>query len=573
MIEPALGALLDYAREHGLITAEETAYTRNRVLEVLQISDYDLNAEVRTSSGQGVDALLGPLLDDAARRGLIDPDTTTRRDLWDTAIMGALVRPPSEVLRRFWDDYALSPQQATDTFHQQSVASNYIRTARTDRNITWRQATAYGVMDMTINLSKPEKDPRDIAAAADGVQGGYPACLLCRENEGYAGRADHPARQNLRLIGLELTGEPWFLQYSPYRYYNEHCIVLSEQHRPMRIDDAALRRLSEFTQILPHYLIGSNADLPIVGGSILSHDHFQGGRYEFAMDRAGAAWSEQRSDVAVEVLHWPLAVIRLTGSDDEVLQLAGAVLAAWREYSDPGRGVLSHSGSTPHNTITPIARRVPAGLRLDLVLRNNRTSADHPDGIYHPHARDSPGQEGEHRAHRGHGSGGPARPAGRRTRNCRRRLAARSRSCPTKRVHIPRCCRSCEQPRLPKTSGKRCEGPARPPARTSCGDSSTVMCSAGMRLLECRISWARCSRGGQDARAVATAAAHSLVVGRRATAATKKQAAPRKVPQLFQPSLAYSPVGSSCAPAADMPKNTEPSMLRAAIMCERPCSR
>ncbi len=387
MIEPALGALLDYAREHGLITAEETAYTRNRVLEVLQISDYDLDAEVRTSSGQGVDALLGPLLDDAARRGLIDPDTTTRRDLWDTAIMGALVRPPSEVLRRFWDDYALSPQQATDTFHQQSVASNYIRTGRTDRNITWRQATAYGVMDMTINLSKPEKDPRDIAAAADGVQGGYPACLLCRENEGYAGRADHPARQNLRLIGLELTGEPWFLQYSPYRYYNEHCIVLSEQHRPMRIDDAALRRLSEFTQILPHYLIGSNADLPIVGGSILSHDHFQGGRYEFAMDRAGAAWSEQRSDVAVEVLHWPLAVIRLTGSDDEVLQLAGAVLAAWREYSDPGRGVLSHSGSTPHNTITPIARRVPAGLRLDLVLRNNRTSADHPDGIYHPHAQ------------------------------------------------------------------------------------------------------------------------------------------------------------------------------------------
>jgi UDPglucose--hexose-1-phosphate uridylyltransferase len=390
MIESSVGDLLGYACREGLIQTEDVPYARNRILEVLRISDYDLAAEGPTTGDRGIDELLRPLLDDAAVRGLIDPDTTTQRDLWDTAIMGCLVAPPAEVDRRFWRDYAESPERATDRYHGESVASNYIRTGRTDRNITWTQPTPYGVMDMTINLSKPEKDPRDIAAAANSGGAGYPSCLLCRENEGYAGRADHPARQNLRLIGMELAGEPWYLQYSPYRYYNEHCIVLSEEHRPMSISAATFARLAAFTRVLPHYLVGSNADLPIVGGSILSHDHFQGGRYEFAMDRAAALWFGQRADVGIEILDWPLSVIRLYGADTQVLDLAAAILDTWRDYDDVPRGVLAHSDGVAHNTITPIARRVAGSLRLDLVLRNNRTSAEHPDGIYHPHAEIHP---------------------------------------------------------------------------------------------------------------------------------------------------------------------------------------
>ena len=390
MIEPALGALLDYAQAQGLIADRDRVYVRNRILEVLRIDDYDLAAEVSTDSAAQVDELLAPLLDDAAARGLITPDTVTQRDLWDTAIMGCFVPPPSVVAQTFWAGYQNDPVRATDVFHHEAVASNYIRVGRTDRNISWQQATDYGVMDMTINVSKPEKDPRDIAAAAGSSGAGYPQCLLCPQNEGYRGRADHPARQNLRLIGLELADEPWFLQYSPYRYYNEHCIVLSDEHRPMRIEDATFVRLAEFTRILPHYLIGSNADLPIVGGSILSHDHFQGGRYEFAMDRAGSDWSTMIGAVEVHVLHWPLAVLRLQGPDDKVLALSNRILGAWREYADPERGVFAFSGDTPHNTITPIARRQADALRMDLVLRNNRTSGEHPDGIFHPHAEIHP---------------------------------------------------------------------------------------------------------------------------------------------------------------------------------------
>jgi UDPglucose--hexose-1-phosphate uridylyltransferase len=390
MIETPLGDLLAYGVKTGLIEHGDVPYVRNRVLEVLAVSDYDLASEGTGGAGS-IDDLLAPLLDDAASRGLIDPDTAIQRDLWDTAIMGCFVQRPSWVQHRFWDDYAQSPQTATDRFHADAVASNYIRVTRTDRNVTWTYPSVYGELDMTINLSKPEKDPRDIiAAAASGPGASYPACLLCRENEGYAGRADHPARQNLRLIDLDLTGERWYLQYSPYRYYNEHCIVLSEEHRPMVISPATFRRLAQFTAVLPHYLAGSNADLPIVGGSILSHDHYQGGCYEFPMDRATTLWSEQRDGVTVSVLHWPLAVIRVTGADDAVLALADRVLAAWREHSDPGRGVLAYSGEVPHNTITPIARRVDGQLRLDLVLRNNRTSNEHPDGIYHPHAEIHP---------------------------------------------------------------------------------------------------------------------------------------------------------------------------------------
>jgi UDPglucose--hexose-1-phosphate uridylyltransferase len=396
MIEPALGRLLAAMRATGLIGPADIAYARNRVLEVLGVFDYDLGAEptgaVPAVATTDMDELLRPLLDDAARRGLIEPDTRTQRDLWDTAIMGCFVDSPSVVVRRFWDQYSHDPVAATDSFHQQAVASNYIRASRTDRNITWRQPTRYGVMDMTINVSKPEKDPRDIiASAAHGESAAaYPRCLLCRENEGYAGRADHSARQNLRLIPMNLAGQQWYLQYSPYRYYNEHCIVLSDEHRPMRVDRGTFERLSEFTSILPHYLVGSNADLPIVGGSILSHDHFQGGRFEFAMDRADQLWSATLRDVQVDVLKWPLSVIRLTGHDAPVIDYATDILAAWREYSDPDFALHAYSAGTAHNTITPIARRIGDQLRLDLVLRNNRTTDEHPEGLFHPHSEIHP---------------------------------------------------------------------------------------------------------------------------------------------------------------------------------------
>ena len=397
MIEPALGRLLEYALRTGLITSDDEAYARNRVLEVLGIEDYDLIAERRddlagplVGATSDIDHLLRPLLDDAAARGLIAPDTVTQRDLWDSAIMGCFVQRPSSVVRHFWNAYAVEPVEATDWYHQQAVASNYIRVSRTDQNISWRQPTVYGEMDMTINVSKPEKDPRDIIADAREHAAGYPQCLLCRQNEGYAGRADHPARQNLRLIPMELVGERWYLQYSPYRYYNEHCIVLSDEHRPMRIDRSTFKRLAAFTAMFPHYLIGSNADLPIVGGSILSHDHFQGGCFEFPMDRARRLWTQQRGDLQISVLDWPLSVVRLAGPDDPVIGQATEILAAWREYSDPAFGIQAVSHGVPHNTITPIARRTDGHLRLDLVLRNNRTTPAHPDGLFHPHAQIHP---------------------------------------------------------------------------------------------------------------------------------------------------------------------------------------
>lgn len=389
MIEGPLGDLLAYGIETGLIEAGDVPYVRNRVLEVLRIDDYDLTAE-RSGARGTIDELLRPLLDDAAARGLIDPDTTIQRDLWDTAIMGCFVQRPSETQHKFWEDYAISPERATQRFHAAAVASNYIRVTRTDRNVTWVHPSRYGDLDMTINLSKPEKDPRDIAAAVGAHESTYPACLLCRENEGYAGRPDHPARQNLRLVQMDLGGEAWFLQYSPYRYYQEHCIVLSDEHRPMAMNRATLQRLAAFTALFPHYIVGSNADLPIVGGSILSHDHYQGGRYRFPMDRAVTLWSQDRDGVLVEVLDWPLAVIRLRGDDADVLDLADRVLAAWRSYDDPAHQVAAFTGATAHNTVTPIARREAGALRLDIVLRNNRTSAEHPDGIFHPHAEIHP---------------------------------------------------------------------------------------------------------------------------------------------------------------------------------------
>ena len=304
--------------------------------------------------------------------------------------MGLLTPRPSAVIAKFRALYAESPEKATDWYYDFSRDTDYIRRYRIVKDLKWKAPTEYGELDVTINLSKPEKDPRAIAAAKSAKNTGYPACLLCREAEGYAGRGNYPARGNHRLIPLKLAGEDWYLQYSPYVYYNEHCIALSGVHRPMKVDRAAFRRLLEFVTLFPHYFIGSNADLPIVGGSILSHDHFQGGRYEFAMARAPIERALRFSgfdDVEAGIVRWPLSVIRLRGAESErLVALAGKILDAWRVYSDPDVGVLAETDGESHNTITPIARRRGADYELDLVLRNNLTTAEHPLGVFHPHA-------------------------------------------------------------------------------------------------------------------------------------------------------------------------------------------
>ncbi len=393
MIESSLGALYVYARARHILIDDNWVYARNRILEVLKVRDYDVSAEAQAirannASSQRIDDILEPLLDEAASRGLIDPNTRTQRDLWDTAVMGCFLGQPSEINDEFWCLHSQASGSATDYFHNLSVASNYIRVDRTDKNPQWTHDSRYGTVEITINISKPEKDPRDIAAEVGHESSGYPECLLCKENEGYAGGANHPARQNLRLIPMDLypiEGEDWLLQYSPYRYFNEHCIVLSPEHRPMLTNEVTLWRLAGFVDLFPHYLIGSNADIPIVGGSILSHDHFQGGAHEFPMDRASveAAWSID--GLRVEVLNWPLSVIRLTGAPDQVVARGSEILARWRDYDEPSYGIVAHSDDEPHNAVTPIARTVGSALRLDLVLRNNRTTPEHPFGIFHPH--------------------------------------------------------------------------------------------------------------------------------------------------------------------------------------------
>lgn len=336
-------------------------------------------------------ALLEPLLDAAAELGLIPDDTTTYRDLFDARIMGLLMPRPSETADKF---EALARERgivdATDWFYRLNIDSNYIRMDRIRKNGYWRHATGYGELEITINLSKPEKDPREIALLKSLPQSHYPKCLLCKENSGYAGRPDHPARQNIRLLPLELQGEEWFFQYSPYVYYNEHSIVLRGEHAPMRISPETFARLLDFVERFPHYFIGSNADLPIVGGSILNHDHFQAGRHVFPMEKAAVdAWRPHASEPGVRggIVKWPLSVLRLRATDREaLLRAADRVLDAWRGYSDAAADIAAHTGDTPHNTITPIARMRDDGeYELDLVLRNNRTSEEHPDGIFHPH--------------------------------------------------------------------------------------------------------------------------------------------------------------------------------------------
>ena len=383
-----ISRLLHYGLQRGLIALEDAAYAANRMLAQLHLREFTPQA-VEEELPYPAEPLAA-LCEYAAQAGLIDPDTQDARDQFDTELMNCLMPRPSEVVKKFYDLYREDKQAATDYYYGLSRASNYIRVDRIEKDRMWTAPTEYGDLVITINLSKPEKDPKAIAAAKNAPQSGYPKCALCRENEGYLGSANQAARGNHRLIPLELGGEPWFLQYSPYVYYNEHCIVLSREHRPMKVSRQSMARLLEFVTRLPHYFVGSNADLPIVGGSILTHDHFQGGHYEFPMAKAPVREKVDFpgfEDVEAGIVHWPMSVIRLRGKEpSRLVDLADKVLTAWREYSDENVDILAYTDGTPHNTITPIARRRGEDYELDLVLRNNRTTQEHPLGLFHPHA-------------------------------------------------------------------------------------------------------------------------------------------------------------------------------------------
>ena len=383
-----ISRLLEYGLQRGLIAPEDKAYAANRMLALLGLREFEpqpVEEELHTPVEP-----LERLCQFAAEAGLIEPDTRDGRDQFDTELMNCLMPRPSQVVREFYSLYEKDKQAATDYYYQLARSSNYIRVDRIEKDRMWTAPTEYGDLVITINLSKPEKDPKAIAAAKNAPQSGYPKCALCRENEGYLGSANQAARGNHRLIPLELGGEPWFLQYSPYVYYNEHCIVLSHEHRPMKVSRQSISRLLEFVTFLPHYFVGSNADLPIVGGSILTHDHFQGGRYEFPMAKAPIREKvcfPGFEDVEAGIVHWPMSVIRLRGKEAQrLVDLADKILTAWREYSDESAEILAYTEGTPHNTITPIARRRGEDYELDLVLRNNRTTPEHPLGLFHPHA-------------------------------------------------------------------------------------------------------------------------------------------------------------------------------------------
>ncbi len=379
--------LIGYALKKKLIEEGDRAYATGSLIYTLRLSSYE---PTTVEEERPLCEILTDVCDYAYENGLIENNSTVYYDLFDTEVMGRLVARPSEVTARFYSLYEKSPEKATDYFYSLACDSNYIRTDRIERDVKWQAPSAYGAIDISINLSKPEKDPVAIARAKNLPQAGYPKCALCRENEGHPGSLSKPARQNIRLIPFEMGGERWFLQYSPYVYYNEHCIALAEKHTPMKIDRSSFEKLLGFVTLFPHYFIGSNADLPIVGGSILAHDHMQGGRYSFAMESASVEIPlcfEGYPQVDAGILHWPMSVIRLYSTDKEALvSLADKILAAWRGYSDPSVDIYAVTDGTPHNTITPIARRRGEGYELDLVLRNNRATEEHPLGLFHPHA-------------------------------------------------------------------------------------------------------------------------------------------------------------------------------------------
>ncbi len=380
-----LTALVNYGLSKGLIEPCDQTYITNQLLMTMGLDSF----EPEEAPALELEDILAGLLDDAVARGVC-ADNITARDLFDTKLMGVLTPLPREVRAKFAALYAENPQKATDWYYTFSQDTDYIRRYRIKKDLRWKTETEYGALDITINLSKPEKDPKAIAAAKSAPQSGYPKCQLCPENEGYAGRMNHPARENHRIIPITVAGADWYLQYSPYVYYNEHCIVFNSRHTPMVIDKAAFSKLLDFVTLFPHYFVGSNADLPIVGGSILSHEHFQGGHYSFPMELSPVERDVTFTgfeDVKAGIVKWPMSVIRLDSPDkDRLVELADKILTAWRGYTDEAAFIFAETDGVPHSTITPIARRRGSDYELDLVLRNNITTAEHPLGVYHPHA-------------------------------------------------------------------------------------------------------------------------------------------------------------------------------------------
>lgn len=400
MIQERILDLTDYALVTGLIDPQDTRYTINRLLELFGLDEledavaeaHQTTIKTQEDAEDALEAILNDMTDYAYENGIMAENSIVYRDLFDTKIMGLLVARPGEVVTKFKGLYHhQSAQDATDYFYKLSCDSNYIRRYRIKKDLKWTADTEFGTLDITINLSKPEKDPKAIAAAKLAKQSGYPKCLLCKENEGYAGRVNHPARQNHRIIPVTINNSDWFFQYSPYVYYNEHCIIFNGQHTPMKIERATFGKLLDFVEQFPHYFVGSNADLPIVGGSILSHDHFQGGHYEFAMAKAPVEKEisfKGFEDVKAGIVKWPMSVIRISAEKKErLIELADKILLAWRGYTDEAAFIFAETDGEPHNTITPIARRRGDLYELDLVLRNNITTEEHPLGVYHPHAK------------------------------------------------------------------------------------------------------------------------------------------------------------------------------------------
>ncbi len=388
MLSKNIKKLVQYGIDTGLTPECERTYTTNLLLEVFHEDDYE---DVDIAGEEiNLEEILKELLDEACSRGLIE-DSVVYRDLFDTKLMNCLMPRPAQVQKEFAGRYEKSPKEATEYFYKLSQDSDYIRRYRVKKDMKWKVETPYGEIDITINLSKPEKDPKAIAAARNAKASSYPKCLLCMENEGYAGRVNHPARENHRIIPVTINDSRWGFQYSPYVYYNEHCIVFNGQHIPMKIDKAAFIKLFDFVKLFPHYFLGSNADLPIVGGSILSHDHFQGGHYTFAMAKAPIEKQVTipgYEDVETGIVKWPLSVLRIRHKDEKrLIDLADHVLKAWRGYTDEDAFIFAETDGEPHNTITPIARKKGDIFELDLTLRNNITTAEHPLGVYHPHAQ------------------------------------------------------------------------------------------------------------------------------------------------------------------------------------------
>ena len=390
-------ALVKYGLDTGLVEKEDEIFTTNRLLELFKLDEMEeteggnISGAAKSANGEALEKILGEMMDYAHEAGILPEDDIIHRDLFDTKIMSMLMPRPGEVIRKFHELYEKSPREATDFFYKLSQDSDYIRRYRIVKDQKWVAPTKYGDLDVTINLSKPEKDPKAIAAAKLAKQSGYPKCLLCMENVGYAGRVNHPARQNHRIIPVTIQDSRWGFQYSPYVYYNEHCIVFNGGHVPMKIEHGTFCKLFDFVKQFPHYFVGSNADLPIVGGSILSHDHFQGGHYEFAMAKAPVEKSftiKGYEDVEAGIVNWPMSVIRLSGENTErIIELADHILETWREYTDEDAFIYAYTDNEPHNTITPIARKRGDRFEIDLVLRNNITTEEQPRGVYHPHAK------------------------------------------------------------------------------------------------------------------------------------------------------------------------------------------